>query len=134
MEHGVVFPNLTDEDPLRAYSSANWAGDLDTNRSTTGYIVYLWGAPVAWQSKLQPRVATSPMEAEYMTAYAAIQEIVWIQWVVTELGLEGFQLSKDASSTILNMDSKRAVDLAQTTLLTTRVYFDLDLNQVSFNL
>ena len=41
-----VFPNLTDEKPLRSY--ADWAGDLDTNRSTPGNIVYLWGAPVAW--------------------------------------------------------------------------------------
>ena len=30
-----------------------------------------------------------------------------------ELGLKGFQLSKDASPTILNMDSKSAIDLVQ---------------------
>ena len=30
-----------------------------------------------------------------------------------ELGLKGFQLSKDASPTILNMDSKSAIDWAQ---------------------
>ena len=42
VENGIVFPNLTDEEPLRAYSDADWAGDLDTSRSTTGYIVYLW--------------------------------------------------------------------------------------------
>ena len=50
------------------------------------------------------------MEAEYMTAYAAIQEVVWIRGVMTELGLKGFQLSKDASPTILNTDSKGAID------------------------
>ena len=48
-----------------------------------------------------------------MAAYAVIQEIVWIRGVMTELGLKGFQLSKDASPTILNMDSKSAIDLAQ---------------------
>ena len=57
VKHGIVFPNLTDEESLRAYSDADWAGDLDTSRSTTGYIVYLWGAPVAWQSRLQSTVA-----------------------------------------------------------------------------
>ena len=62
-------------------------------------------------------VAISTMEAEYMTAYAAIQEIVWIRGVMTELELNGFQLSKDASPTILNMDSKSAI---HRTLLTTR--------------
>ena len=31
MEHGIVFPNLTNEEPLRAYSAADYAGDLDTS-------------------------------------------------------------------------------------------------------
>ena len=35
-----------------AYSDADWAGDLDTRRSTTGYVVYAAGGPIAWQSKL----------------------------------------------------------------------------------
>ena len=48
-----------------------------------------------------------------MAAYAAIQEIVGIRGVMTELGLKGFQLSNDASPTILNMDSKSAIVLAQ---------------------
>lgn len=113
VDQGIIFPNFTDEDPLCVYSDADWAGDLDTCRSTTGYIVYLWGAPIAWQSRLQPTVATSTMEAEYMAAYAAIQEIVWIRGVMTELGIRGFELSKNASPTILNMDSKSAIDLAQ---------------------
>ena len=39
VEHGIVFPNLTDEEPLRAYSDADWAGDLDTSRSTTLVVV-----------------------------------------------------------------------------------------------
>ena len=43
VEHGIVILNLTDEEPLRAYSDADWAGDLDISRSTTGYIVYMCG-------------------------------------------------------------------------------------------
>ena len=38
VEHRIVFPNLTDEEPLRTYSDADWAGDLDTSLLTTGYI------------------------------------------------------------------------------------------------
>ena len=86
---------------------------MDTSRSTTGYVVYLWGAPIAWQSRLQPTVATSTMEAEYMAVYAAIQEIVWIRGVMTELGVPGYQLNKSASPTIILMDSKSAIDLAE---------------------
>ena len=36
---------------LFVFSDVDWAGDLDTRRSTTGYIVYAAGGPIAWQSK-----------------------------------------------------------------------------------
>ena len=39
---------------------------------------------------------------------------------MTELGLKGFQLSKGASPTILNMDSKSAIDLTQNPVNHTR--------------
>ena len=44
---------------LFAYSDADWAGNLDSRRSTTGYVVYAAGGPIAWQSKLQTTVAVS---------------------------------------------------------------------------
>ena len=62
---------------LFSYSDADWAGDLDSRRSTTGYVVYAAGGPIAWQSKLQTTVAVSTIEAEYMAAFGAIQELIW---------------------------------------------------------
>ena len=64
-EVGIQFRN--DDLNLFAYSDADWAGDLDTRRSTTGYIVYVAGGPIAWQSKLQSTIAVSTMEAEYIS-------------------------------------------------------------------
>ena len=66
-----------------AYSDADWAGDLDSRKSTTGYVVYAAGGPIAWQSKLQTTIAVSTMEAEYMAAFGAIQELIWTKgcWV-----------------------------------------------------
>ena len=46
---------------ILGYSDADWAGDLDSRRSTTGYVVYAGGGPIAWQSKLQPTVAASTL-------------------------------------------------------------------------
>ena len=68
------------------YSDADWAGDLDSRRSTTGYVVYAAGGPIAWQSRLQTTVAVSTMEAEYMSAFGAIQELIWIKGVLSEIG------------------------------------------------
>ena len=46
LNQGIVFPNVTEGEPLTVYSDADWAGDMDTSGSTTGYIVYLWSAPI----------------------------------------------------------------------------------------
>ena len=53
---------------------ASYAGDVDTRRSTTGYLLKISGGPVSWQSRLQSSVELSSMEAEYMAASAATQE------------------------------------------------------------
>ena len=37
-----------DDFNLFAYSDADWAGDLDSRRSTTSYVVYAAGGPIAW--------------------------------------------------------------------------------------
>lgn len=69
-DQSIQIANITYLDLLVAYSHANWAGDLDTSRLTSGYIVYLWGAPIiACQLRLQSTVAISTMKAEYMAAY-----------------------------------------------------------------
>ncbi|KAL4292152.1 hypothetical protein GQ457_14G024210 [Hibiscus cannabinus] len=40
--------------------------DLDDRRSTTGYVFTLGGGPICWKSTVQPIVALSTTEAEYM--------------------------------------------------------------------
>ena len=53
---------------LDAYVDANFAGDVDTRRSSTGYVFKILGGPVSWQSRMQTSVALSSMEAEYLAA------------------------------------------------------------------
>jgi transposase InsO family protein len=68
------------------YCDADWAGDEETRRSTTGFVVMLGGGAVSWQSKRQQTVALSSAEAEYMAAAAATQETVWVRTLLAELG------------------------------------------------
>jgi len=49
---------------LQGYVDADWAGDTDGHRSTTGFIFTLNGGPISWASKRQSTVATSTAEAE----------------------------------------------------------------------
>ena len=67
------------------YSDADWAGDLDDCRSTSGYLFKLSGAAVSWRSKKQSCVALSTAEAEYMALASAAQETVWMQRLQNDL-------------------------------------------------
>lgn len=51
---------------LTSHSDADLAGDINTSRSTTGYVVMLNNGAIAWKSQRQATVALSTMEAEYM--------------------------------------------------------------------
>eukprot|EP00253_Pinus_taeda_P030762 PITA_30762 len=60
------------------FVDADWARDLDQKRSTSGYVLNLFGGAVSWMSKKQSVVALSTTEAEYMTAIHASKEAVWL--------------------------------------------------------
>jgi hypothetical protein len=68
--------------PLMLYADADFAGEIETRKSTTGYILFFVGCPVLWKSGLQTMVATSTTEAEFIAAATAVQEALWFQEVV----------------------------------------------------
>lgn len=70
---------------LTGYCDADFGGDLDTRRSTSGYSFMLKGAAISWMSKVQPTVAASTTEAEYIAAAAAAKEAVWLKALMGEL-------------------------------------------------
>jgi hypothetical protein len=69
-----------------AWQYSSFADGLD-GKSRTGYVVLVCGSSVAWGSRLQPTVALSTMEAEYMALYVATQEVMFLRQLLTELSL-----------------------------------------------
>ena len=65
---------------LQGYVDSDLAGDIDTRRSTTGYVFTVGGAAVSWVSRLQKINALSTTEAEYVAATKAAKEIIWLQF------------------------------------------------------
>ena len=84
---GIRFTNAGDG-KLIGYSDAYWAGDIETRRSTSGYVSVLNSGCIIWRSKKQRSVALSSTEAEYMALSEATQEAVWLKSFMRELGEE----------------------------------------------
>ena len=63
-------------DELYGYSDANWAGDVDSRRSTSGYVFKVANCTVSWSSKKQASVTKSTTEAEYVALSQATQEAI----------------------------------------------------------
>ncbi|CAN0875048.1 Retrovirus-related Pol polyprotein from transposon TNT 1-94, partial [Linum grandiflorum] len=77
-------------------------GDIDTRRSTSGYLITFSGGAVSWQSRLQKCVALSTTEAEFIAATEASKELLWMKKFLNELGFrqERPQLFCDSQSAI----------------------------------
>jgi hypothetical protein len=91
---------------LQGYVDADLAGDVDSRKSTTGFVYTLGGTAVCWASKLQKIVAISTIEAEYVALTEAGKEMVWLQSFLDELG-------KKNEMGILHSDSQSAIFLAK---------------------
>jgi len=71
---------------LWGWVDADWAGDTDTRRSHTGYILMMNGGPISWKSRRQDNVSLSTSEAEFVAASLAGQEAIYLSETLTDFG------------------------------------------------
>ena len=50
---------------MRVYFDSEHAGDTVTHRSRTGFVIFLNGAPIYWNSKKQTSCETSSFSSEF---------------------------------------------------------------------
>ncbi|XP_062114249.1 uncharacterized mitochondrial protein AtMg00810-like [Humulus lupulus] len=84
INYGLLYKK-GDEIKIVGYCDADYAGDHDTRRSTTGYVFMLGSGVVSWCSKRQLMVSLSTTEAEYRAAAMVAQESTWLMQLMKDL-------------------------------------------------
>jgi hypothetical protein len=91
---------------LIGFCDSDFAGDIDSSKSTTGVAYFLGRNMVTWQSQKQSVVALFRCEAEYMAAAAAACQGMWLARLLGDLRcttVEGVELRVDKQSAIALM-------------------------------
>jgi len=99
----VVYSKCSEGATPHAYSDSDWA----VQPSTTGWIILVAGACVAYASKRQLCISLSSTEAEVMAASAAATEIVYQRGLMREMGV----ILTDP--TVLYVDNTSAIALVR---------------------
>ena len=73
---------------LEAYVDASFANDVDSRKSTSGFVIMLGGNVVSWISRRQSMVTLSSTEAEYVALTSCMQELIWIEKILSDFGIE----------------------------------------------
>jgi hypothetical protein len=91
---------------VAGYSDADWAGNADDRKSTSGGCFYVGNNLVAWMSKKQASISLSTAKAEYIAAGSCCTQLLWMK---TLLGDYGF--SQDTM--IINCDNTNAINISK---------------------
>jgi hypothetical protein len=85
--HCGIFYEAKSQLQVHGYTNADWAGNVSDRRSISGFLFSFGSGAISWSSKKQPIVALSSMEAKYKGATIVTYEVVWLQKLLSDLGL-----------------------------------------------
>ncbi|XP_075086124.1 secreted RxLR effector protein 161-like [Nicotiana tabacum] len=68
-------------------SDSDFTGCIDTRKSTFGYLFQLAEGAISWKSAKQSAIATSTMEAEFVTCFEATIHALWLRNFISGFGV-----------------------------------------------
>lgn len=104
LNFGILFQS-SDANELLVYTDADYAGDIDTRRSTSGSAFVYGNGIISWSSTRQKCVSHSTTESEYIAASLGVRELTWLDVLFYEI------LGTKLSKITLFMDNQSAIRL-----------------------
>ncbi|KAE8655248.1 hypothetical protein F3Y22_tig00117034pilonHSYRG01564 [Hibiscus syriacus] len=92
---------------LVGYSDSDWCGDVDDQKSTSGYVFFLADTTFTWLSKKQLVVTLSTCEAEYVVAGSCVCHVIWMRRLLKELNFA------QEKATQIYLDNRSAIEFAK---------------------
>jgi len=91
---------------VAGYSDADWTGNADDRKSTSGGCFYVGNNLVAWMSKKQASISLSTAEAEYIAAGSCCTQLLWMKTLLGD-----YRFSQDTM--IINCDNTSAINISK---------------------
>jgi hypothetical protein len=126
VNYGIYFSRETNL-VIAGYSDAEWAGNADDRKSTSGGCFYVGTNLVVWMSRKQASISLSTVEVEYIAAGSCCTQLLWMKKLLCDYGFtqDTMVIHCDNTSTI-NI-SKNPVQHSRTKHIDIRHHFICDL-------
>ena len=109
---GLYYDCNNNNNTLKGYCDSDWGGDINTRRSTSGFIFLYNNNLISWNSTLQKTVALSSYEAEYMALKEATKENIYLNNTIKYLTSK-LQLYRNTNTPIILVDNQGSLKLAE---------------------
>jgi hypothetical protein len=95
----------TDNLEVIGYSDSDFAGCVDSEKSTSGYVLTLANGAISWKSAKQRITISSMMYTEFIACYEALGHAMWLKIFIPDLRV----IDNISKSLIIYCDNKAVV-------------------------
>lgn len=103
----LYYQRKTSGNIMECYVDADWAGDCTDRKSTSGYVIMMYGNVIDWKSRKQKCITKASTYAEYVALSEVVSELKYIK----EL-LKVFQIKLSESVKVYE-DNASAINIAK---------------------
>ncbi|CAM8923229.1 unnamed protein product [Rhodiola kirilowii] len=108
---------------LVGYCDADWAGNAEDRKSTSGGCFFLGNNLVSWFSKKQNSISLFTTDAEYIAAGSCCTQLLWMKQMLSEYGVEQKEMTLYCDNMSAISISKNPVQHSRTKHIDIRHHF-----------